>query len=111
MEIFFCLILVGRVDQRRQNLSIGLALKLITAITENLFEILVVLDDAVMDQVDITNVMRMSVSLTRYTMPCPPSMSDADRVGFFVFRRDARGRVDALLTDVDEVGTRLPNNR
>ena len=26
---------------------------------------------------------------------------------FFVFRRDARGRVDALVTDVDEVGARV----
>jgi mono/diheme cytochrome c family protein len=30
---------------------------------------------------------------------------------YFVFRRDARGRVDALITNVDEVGTRVPNNR
>jgi mono/diheme cytochrome c family protein len=28
---------------------------------------------------------------------------------YFVFRRDARGRVDALVTDVDDVGARVPN--
>jgi len=30
---------------------------------------------------------------------------------YFVFRRDARGHVDALITDVDDVGTRVPGNR
>ena len=44
------------------------------------FKVLVVLNDAVMYQINLTNVVWMGVALTWFTMCCPAGVSDADRI-------------------------------
>ena len=81
MQVFAVLLLVDRIDECSQDLGICFASKLIPTLLQNLFDITIVLDDTVMNQVDITDVMRVSVAFTRLTMGCPPGVANTDSVG------------------------------
>ena len=77
-------------DELHEDLGIGLALEHETTLLQLLTKRTVILDDAVVDQGDVTGLrkMRMGISLAGSAMGSPTRMSNAQRTGLILVASD-----------------------
>ena len=76
--------LVQIVDERRQYFSISITLKFILMCCKHCLERLIVLDNAIMYNVDLPHLMWVGIAFARCPVGCPASVTNANRISRLV---------------------------